>query len=213
MIRVLVADDHHLVREGIVALLERAPGIEVVGQAADGEAAVAAAMELRPDVLVMDVTMPRLNGLRATEQLREAHCPAAVVLLTIHHDEAIVRRALAAGAMAFVPKQEVTEELLLAIRAAAHGATYLSPGVSSAVRGLEAALPAGAETGVTEREREVLRLVADGLTSREVAHRLSLSVRTVERHRTNLMAKLGATNVVELLREAVRKDLLELDER
>lgn len=212
MIRVLVVDDHHLVREGIVALLERADDILVVAQAADGESAVALAGSEDPDVIVMDVTMPRLNGIQAIERMRADGIRAAVVLLTIHHDEAIVQRALAAGAIGFVPKQAVTDELLLAIRAASHGATFLSPSVSRAVRS------GGAEPGealvepLTEREHQILALVASGLTSRAVARELGISTRTVERHRTNLMTKLGVGNVVELVREAVRLRLIEMGE-
>lgn len=212
MIRVLVADDHHLVREGIVALLERAGDIQVVGQAGDGEEAVALAGSENPDVIVLDVTMPRLNGIQAIERMRAAGITAPAVMLTIHHDDAIVQRALAAGASGFVPKQAVTDELLLAIRAARHGATFLSPSVSRAVRASTAETGAVPPAVLTEREHEILSLVAHGLTSRSVARKLGISTRTVERHRTHLMTKLGVTNVVELVREAVRLRLIEVDE-
>ncbi len=212
MIRVLVADDHHLVREGIVALLERADDMLVVAQAADGEEAVALARTESPDVVVMDVTMPRLNGIQAIERLREEGITVPVVMLTIHHDDAIVQRALAAGANGFVPKQAVTDELLLAIRAASHGATFLSPSVSRAVRSNSVEPGRAPVTTLTGREHEILALVAHGLTSRSVARELGISTRTVERHRTHLMTKLGVGNVVELVREAVRLRLIELGE-
>lgn len=215
MIRVAIADDHRLVRDGIRALLERDADIEVVGEADDGAEAVALVREVTPDVLVMDITMPGMTGLEATGQIKELDNSTAVVILSMHTDGPLIRRALAAGAAGFVLKGSVTEELLLAVRAADQGGTYLSPGASETILFEERSATTAESPAdrLTNREREVLGLIGEGLTNRAVAHRLSISVKTVERHRTNLMAKLNVHSVVELIRTGIRLGLIDLDDQ
>lgn len=211
MIKVLIADDHHLVRQGIRLLLERAEDIEVVGEARDGEEAVAMVASFSPNVVVMDVTMPGMSGIDATPRLLEARPGVAVVILSMHEDEALVRRALRSGARAYVLKGSLADELLLGIRAAYRGATYLSP---QATLGFTAATEPDLDSPevptLTRREREVISLIGEGLTNRAIAARLGISVKTVERHRTSLMSKLDVHTVVELVREGVRAGLIDL---
>lgn len=213
MIRVAIADDHHLVREGIRALLERAADIEVIGEANDGIEAVELAQALVPDVLVMDVTMPRRNGIEATEAIRAADLTTEVVMLSMHTEPALVRRSMQAGAKGYVLKGSVTEELLLAVRAADRGATYLSPVASASILETPASSnePLASRDKLTPRELEVLQLIGEGLTNRAIGSQLGISVKTVERHRTRLMAKLDAHSIVELMREAFRRGLLDIE--
>lgn len=212
MIRVIIAEDHHLVRDGIRALLERADDIEVIGEATDGAEAVALVAEMQPDVIVMDVTMPEQNGIEATRLIRGSGVATEVVILSMHTEAALVRKAVQAGARAYVLKGAVTEELLLAVRSAHRGATYLSPMASESLLEPESASPSrAADDRLTARELEVLRLIGDGLTNRAIGKKLSISVKTVERHRTKLMAKLDAHSIVELMREAFRRGLLDVD--
>ena len=212
MIRVIIAEDHHLVRDGIRALLERADDIEVIGEATDGAEAVALVAEMEPDVIVMVVTMPEQNGIEATRLIRGSGVATEVVILSMHTEAALVRKAVQAGARAYVLKGAVTEELLLAVRSAHRGATYLSPMASESLLEPESASPSrAADDRLTARELEVLRLIGDGLTNRAIGKKLSISVKTVERHRTKLMAKLDAHSIVELMREAFRRGLLDVD--
>lgn len=217
MIRVVLADDHHLVREGIRALLEKADDIEVIGEAVDGQEAVDLAQRLTPDVLVMDIAMPRLNGIQAAGQIRALELPTQVVILSMYSDDILVRQALQNGAKGFLLKGSVSEELLLAIRVATRGATYLSPAISEAILGDAPPPQGGAKTRaagdqLTPREREMLELISQGYTNSRMAETLNISVKTVERHRTNLMAKLDAHNLVELIRIAVKEGLIHLHE-
>jgi DNA-binding NarL/FixJ family response regulator len=218
MIRVVIADDHTLVREGLRALLEKPGDILVVGQAEDGEAAVALARQLVPDVLVLDITMPRLNGIQAVEALQAAGSPTACVIVSMHGDAGLVRLALARGARGYVLKDSVTDDLLSAIRAAARGSTYLSPAVSPVVLagGAEATPAHGGEaaTGalLSPRELEVLQHIGAGDTNRSIAHSLGISVKTVERHRSQLMAKLGVHSVVDLIRVGIQQGLIGLED-
>ena len=217
MIRVALADDHHLVREGIRALLEKADDIEVIGEAVDGQEAVDLAQRLTPDVLVMDIAMPRLNGIQAVEQIRALDVPTQIVILSMYSDDILVRQALQNGAKGFLLKGSVSEELLLAIRAANRGATYLSPAISEAILADVSTVPGGPKSPtlgdqLTPREREMLELISQGNTNSRMAEILGISVKTVERHRTNLMAKLNAHNLVELIRIAVKEGLIHLHE-
>ncbi len=217
MIRVIVADDHNLVREGIRALLEKADDIEVVGEAVDGLEAVELVQRLTPDVLVMDIAMPRLNGIKAVEQLRALAGPTRIVILTMYSDEILVRQALRHGAKGFLLKGSVSEELLLAIRAASRGAVYLSPAISETVLSEATATqmsskPSGAGDQLTPRELELLQMISEGRTNNQMAEALGVSVKTVERHRTNLMTKLNARNLVELIRVAMKHGLIHLDD-
>jgi len=214
MIRVVVADDHNLVRAGIIALLANDGGLEVVGEAVDGDEAIASVLATRPDVLIVDVTMPGRNGIEVTREIAERGLATAVVVLSMHGDRAMARQALLAGARAYVQKSDVTDELLLAIRAAQQGGTYISPALSRAmVTGPEPEdEPPAIARPLTEREEEVLALVATGLTSRAIASRLGIRAKTVERHRANVMGKLGVDNVVDLLRRALKLGLVRLDD-
>ncbi len=217
MIRVAVADDHHLVREGIRALLEKAGDLEVVGEAVDGLDAGKLVQAVAPDVLLIDIAMPGLNGIQALERVRALGVATQVVILSMYSDEILVRQALQLGARGFLLKGSVSEELLLAIRAAHRGATYLSPVISDALRSdasppQAGARPVGPLGELTPREREILQLVSTGRTNSAMAAHLGISVKTVERHRTNLMAKLNAHNLVELIRIGIKQGLIRLDD-
>jgi DNA-binding NarL/FixJ family response regulator len=218
MIRVLLADDHRLVRQGIRALLERAPDIEVVAEAGDGAEAVALAGQLTPDVLVMDLAMPNLTGIQAAGRLRDLGLKTRVVVLTMYSGASQVRLALLSGARGFLPKDSLADELLLAVRAVGQGGTYLSPAISGAI--LEnvltpqpEAMAASPRERLTPREREVLQLIAEGHTNKGIAQRLQISLKTVERHRTSLMDKLEVHNLAELVQAAVRHGLVFLNEK
>jgi two-component system, NarL family, response regulator NreC len=216
MIRIVVADDHHLVREGISALLEKASDLEVVGEAMDGQEAVDLVQRLIPDVLVTDIAMPQLNGIEAVQRLREIGSPTRIVILSMYSEEILVRQALQNGAKGFLLKGSVAEELLLAIRAASRGAVYLSPAISNTVITDLAFQPAakapGAGAQLTARELELLQLISEGYTNNQMAETLQISVKTVERHRTNLMAKLNVRNLVELIRVAIKQGLIRLQD-
>ena len=202
MIRVVIAEDHQLVRQGIVALLERAEDIEVVGEAEDGIEALALVEELHPDVLVMDVSMPGRNGLDTLDQLQRDRSKVSVVILTMYAEPAVRRRALDAGARGYVLKGSIAEDLIRAIQIAQQGGAFIAPGSDGAfekpVRG------DGQFAALSSREREVLALIGEGLTNGAVASSLGISVKTVERHRSAIMRKLESRNVVELIRTAVR---------
>jgi len=216
MIRVLIAEDHHLVRQGIRAILEKADDIEVVAEAANGQEAVELARELAPDVVLMDIAMPRLDGSQATARVRDLEMGSQVVVLSIHAEPILVRQALQDGARGYLLKRSMTEELLLAIRAAHRGEVYLSPALCSSVVDDLMALRKGWQDGgpleqLTEREREVLQLVCEGHTNRAIAQMLCISVSTVEKHRSSLMSKLGVHDVATLVRVAIKRGLIFLD--
>ena len=217
MIRVIVADDHHLVRQGIRMLLEKADDIEVVGEAEDGQEAVEMAERLTPDVLVMDISMPRLNGTQATERIHSRGLATQVVILSMHADETIVRQALRYGAKGYVLKRAVAEELLLAVRAANLGDTYLSPPIAGSILSEFLAASNGSDEPdvmerLTPRERQVLQLLAEGGTNRAIAQELVISVKTVEKHRTKLMGKLHVHDLTGLVRIAVKQGLASIEE-
>jgi DNA-binding NarL/FixJ family response regulator len=207
-LRILLADDHETVREGLKTILNAQPDMEVIGEAADGRAALAQARELMPDVLLMDVSMPRVNGLKATEALAQC-CPGIrIVTLTRHADDGYLQQLLHAGASGYVLKQSRAAELLHAIRAVARGGTYLDPAIAARVVGTHRRRPSpGAEidppASLSPREEEILRLVAWGYSNKEVAARLTLSVKTVETHKTNAMQKLALHNRIDIVRYAL----------
>jgi DNA-binding NarL/FixJ family response regulator len=217
VIRVIVADDHHLVRQGIRALLEKADDIEVVGEAAHGQEAVELVKRLAPDVLVMDIAMPRLNGNQALGRVRALGVAPQVVILSMYSDETLVRQALRNGAKGYLLKRSVTEELLLAVRAASRGEIYLSPAISRSIVADFLTLHADADAAspferLTPREREVLQLIAEGHTNNAIAQILKLSVKTVEKHRSNLMSKLNVHDLAGLIRVAIKHRLVFLGE-
>lgn len=216
LIRVLLVDDHEIVRAGIKVLLMAEEDMEIVGEAASGQEAVALARHLLPDVVVMDVQMPGLNGIEATRQIT-SDCPeCAVLALTIHEDEQYFFQMLAAGAMGYVPKRAAPDDLVRAIREAYQGNVFLYPSMASALVAdhLLRVRSGDAEAktdSLTQREYEVLTLIAEGLHNRDIAERLTVSVKTVERHRENIMNKLHLHSRTELVKYAIRKGLIDLE--
>ncbi len=217
MIRVIVADDHHLVRQGIRALLEQSDDIQVVGEAEDGQEAVELARELQPEVIVMDISMPRLDGVQATERILADNTQTEVVILSMHADQSLAEQLLRAGAKGYLLKESIAEELHLAVRFAFQGKTYLSPAMSHTVLDAllypelieETELPGEL---LTPREREVLQLIAEGYTNNAIADELTISVKTVEKHRSNLMNKLDVHDLASLIRTAIKLRLIFLEE-
>jgi len=209
--RVLLADDHLLVAEALKSLLT--PEFELIGVVEDGRALVAAAARLRPDVIVADVTMPHLNGIDALIQLRQGGDQVPVVFLTMHRDVTFARRALEAGASGFVLKHSAPAELVTAIRAALSGKTYLTPQLAGEVlEAMKQAPDRAADpiASVTPRQREVLQLLAEGRSAKEIASSLSISARTVEFHKYQLMETLGLHTNAELIHFAIKHGLVEL---
>lgn len=215
-IRVLLAEDHTIVRKGIRSLLDEERDIEVVGEAENGRDAVAQAAALTPDVVVMDHTMPLLNGLEATRQIRKFLPEVRVLILTMHTTEEYVFQFLRAGAAGYLVKQTAPTELISAIRALHAGDSFLSPAVSKAVideyvRVGESCRQAATDGLLTEREREVLQLIAEGHTNQAIAQQLQISVKTVGVHRLNLMQKLDLHNLADLTKYAIRNGIIGLD--
>jgi DNA-binding NarL/FixJ family response regulator len=211
VVRILLADDHAMLRDGVRMVLEAHPGFEVVGTADNGVEAVALAHSLQPDIAVLDVAMPVLNGLDATREIR-AGCPdTEIVILSMHEGEDYLREALRAGAAGYVLKRAAAKELVGAIQAVQRGESYLDPAltrtlISDYVRKVDRTdMPADA---LTERQLEVLKLVAEGLTNRQIAARLNISIKTVQSHRANLMDKLDLHDRTELVRYAIRRGLI-----
>jgi NarL family two-component system response regulator LiaR len=213
MIKTLLSEDHSLVRAGLRALLERSGDIHVVGEASNGQEAIELTRELKPSVLVMDVMMPRLNGIQAAQQIRELKLPVRILLLSMYSDEGLIRQALQSGVNGYVLKTSVGDELTLAIRKLAHGETYLSPQIPASV--LETALHSdGLKTTnpldhLSPREKEILQLIVEEHTSLEIANLLSISEKTVEKHRAHLMEKLKVRNLAGLVRLAIKHALVD----
>lgn len=202
-IRVLLVEDHTIVREGLRMLLEGHDDLCVVGEASDGQAAVREAMRLRPDVVLMDLSLPVLNGVDATRHIVRDAEGTRVLVLSMHSGEDHVRPALRAGASGFLVKGSGVADLVAGIRAVARGEAFLSPAAAAVM-----VRSGKSEAMLTPREREVLQLVAEGRSTADVARTLRLSVKTIEGHRSRLMAKLGAPNAVTLVRHAVRLGLV-----
>jgi two-component system response regulator NreC len=212
-VRVLLADDHNLIRAGLRLVVAQQPDFTVAGEAENGRQAVAMAESLRPDVVVMDVGMPDLNGIEACRQIREKHHATEVVMLSMHSDEGYVLRALKAGARAYLLKDSAEADLARAIRAASEGKSFFSPAVGKVLledymRKLERTGAEDTYELLTPREREVLQLVAEGKSSKDIANSLKLSVYTVETHRAKIMQKLNLKSVPELILYAVRKGII-----
>ena len=214
MIRVVVADDHQLVRRGIQHLLDELDGIEVVGEAANGQEALAQVAALRPDVLLLDLNMPQGNGLEVAGALQASHPQTGIVVLTMYGDESLIHQAVQLGVKAYLLKQSQTlgEELLLAVRAAATGALYLSPLIAEKMGTTPPSGGSAPREQLTAREQEVLELIVHGHSNREMAERLKLSVKTIEKHRNTLMQKVGAEDVVSLVRLALQRGLVFVQE-
>jgi DNA-binding NarL/FixJ family response regulator len=211
-LRVLLADDHVTVRHGLKLLVDSQADMTVVSEASDGSAAMQSALALKPDVIVMDISMPGMNGLAATRALKKQQPGIAIVTLTRHGDDAYVQELLRAGVSGYVLKQSAPSELLQAIRAAAGGGQYLDSALTARVtarllgRADKVSKPAAA---LSERESEVLRLIASGYSNKEIAGRLSLSVKTVEAHKANAMRKLGLSGRIDIVKYAVLQGWLE----
>jgi two-component system response regulator NreC len=215
-LRILIADDHGVLRAGLRALLNTEPELEVVGEAANGDEALRLTKALQPDVVLMDISMPGLGGIEATRRLLELQPDLRVLILTVHEDRALLQEALRVGAAGYILKRAAESELVDAIHAVERGDLYVHSAMTRALLPDLSAKPAVEPRGtesLTPREIEVLRLIATGHTNRQIADRLTLSVRTVESHRANLMDKLSLRSRVELVRYAAKHGLLELGER
>ena len=213
-IRILLADDHTILRSGIRSLLEDEPGLSVIGEAEDGRVAVSMACKLKPDVVIMDIAMPLLNGLEATRQIK-MQCPdVKVLILSMHDNEEYIRQVLEAGAMGYILKDAAARELISAIKSVYRGEAVLSPAVTRLV--IEDYLrwggtrPQSESDGLSPREREVLQLIAEGYTNKQIAEILSISIKTVQAHRNSLMQKLDLHDRGELIKYAIQKKIIEI---
>lgn len=212
-LRILIVDDHQIIRDGLKGLINAEADMEVVGEAGDGQMAWQQAKELQPDVVLMDVSMPRLNGAKATERLKKDRPETKVLALTAHEDKGYIGQMLQAGASGYVLKIAAAEELIKAIRVVVGGGAYLDPAVADKVvsnyirqKSTKQSARSGALTG---REEEVLRLVAQGYINKEIAASLDISVKTVESHKTNFMEKLGLHSRAEIVRYALGQGWLQ----
>ncbi|MCM2266303.1 MAG: response regulator transcription factor [Elusimicrobiales bacterium] len=212
--KILICDDHKIFREGLRALLEKQPGVKVVGGARDGIEAVKLTKELSPDIVIMDISMPGLNGIEAARKLSKVKKSARVIALSMHNDRKYVTEIIKAGARAYLLKDSAFEELMDAIKAVSCGRFFLSAGITSIV--LDDYIkgpsrdPRSVFTLLSAREREVLQLLAEGLRTKEISQKLSLSVKTVETHRKKIMEKLGIASIAGLTRYAVKEGLITL---
>jgi len=227
VIKVLLVDDHRILREGLRALLSEQPGLVVVGDASDGEEAVALVAESHPDVVVMDMVMPRMSGLEATTLIRRLHPDVRVLILSMYDDDEYVQRVIQAGASGYVLKGVAADDLVRAIHEVHHGSSFLQPTIAAkliedyvrrvrgdqppAPRAPRREAPRDDDESLTLREREILVLIASGNTNQRIADLLDLSRKTVESHRTNIMRKLEAHDVTELVRYAIRTGLIPVD--
>jgi two-component system, NarL family, response regulator NreC len=212
-IRIILADDHNILRDGVRVLLERHPEFVVVGEAADGRATLQLVEQHTPDVVIMDIAMPNLNGIEATRRIVERNPNIGVVVLSMHYDESYVIRALKAGARGYLLKDAVKADLIAAVQAVAQGRSYFSPRIRGVLqedymRVLDRKGIDDSYELLTDREREVLQLVAEGRTNKEIANELNLSLYTVDTHRTHILQKLNLHSVPEVILYAVRKGII-----
>ena len=210
--RILIADDHELVRRGLAGLLADAPGWSVVAQAADGRRAVELAAQHQPDIVILDLSMPELNGLDATRQVLAASPSSRVLILTAHESEQLIREVLSAGAKGYVLKADAAQDLVKAVEALRDGRTFFTSKVAQVV--LEGYLRSGGEEAgempaLSAREREIVQLLAEGSSNKDIARALRISLKTAETHRSNIMRKMGFESFADLVRYAVRNRIVE----
>jgi DNA-binding NarL/FixJ family response regulator len=215
MIRVLIAEDHLLVRAGIRALLEKAGDIHILGEASNGQEAIDLSRELKPDVLIMDIMMPRMNGIQAAEQMQSLKLPTPILLLSMYSDAGFVHKALQCGVKGYVLKSSVSDELLQAVRAVAGGKRFLSSPISELIdEGVGNSYASSEDepfASLSPREKEVMKLIAEGFTSVEIGKILFISEKTVEKHREKVMKKLNIRNLAGLVRLAIKYHLVDLE--
>lgn len=206
-LRVILAEDHETVREGLKLIVNSQPDMEVVAEAQNGSAAIKLARELAPDIVVMDISMPELNGLKATRKLKQVAPTVKVLTLTRHTDDAYLQQLIQAGASGYVLKQSAPTELIRAIHAVCNGNSYLDPALTNKVMGgyasRSASLRGERKTDLTDREAEVLRMIAWGYSNKEIAHHMDISVKTVEAHKANAMRKLNMQSRIDIVRYAI----------
>ena len=215
MIRIFVADDHNLVREGIVSLLSREHQVKVIGEACNGKETIEKVEKLRPDILIIDISMPDKNGIEVTEQLYKDGFTGKVIILTQHEKEEYVRVAMHAGASGYLVKDSVSKDLIDAVRVVSSGQIYFSPSISRfllseyAQRAKQKS-PPRSDFELTARELEILQLIAEGCSSKQIADQLSVSIRTVDFHRANIIQKLGVRDVAGLTRYAIKHGIVKI---
>lgn len=214
IIKVVLAEDHIIVRQGLHSILEKHPGIEVIAEAGDGREAVSAAEKLNPDVIMMDFSMPGLNGLEATRQISKRVPDTKILILTRHANPAYIESLFKAGATGYLLKRSAADELVLAIESVYRGDTYLDPAISVqiSVNDLRELKMESWQERLTSRQSEVLQLIAEGHPNRKIASVLNISVKTVENHRANLMQILGLNSTAELIQYAIRQGIISLDD-
>ena len=215
-LRILVADDHEVVRRGLCSLLESQPGWQVCGEASDGRDVLKKVGELKPDIVVVDVAMPNLNGLEATRQILKTNPKAKVLVLTLHDSDRLIHEVLSAGASGFVLKSDAARDLVAAVEALRQNKTYFTSKVASMVlngflKGGPGAMTGATASPLTGREREIVQLLSEGKSAKEVAVALDISVKTAETHRSNIMRKLGLHSVSELVLYAVRNNIVSVE--
>ncbi len=216
MIKVILADDHVVVRKGLATLIESEMDIEVIGEVSDGKEAIELTREAKPDVVIMDISMPNLNGLEATRRIKSEMPEVRVLALTVHSDDEYIFRILRAGASGYLLKKTAPDELISAIRTLHGGGAYLGSSISESVVQAfrERPSPWEAESKydeLTDREREILQLIAEGNTTKDIAEKLYISTNTVSTHRKNLMEKLGIHSIAGLTQYAIQKGLVEVE--
>lgn len=215
-IKVLITDDHAIVREGLQAILSVQPDIEVIGEATNGEESVKKAKELQPDIILMDITMPGMNGLEATREIKKQNPEMKILVLTMHEEDDYFYRILEAGASGYFIKGGSFNELITALRVVWHGDVFIYPTMAKKLlvnylEGVKSGQEVEGYKKLTEREQEILRFVADGLTNQEIAEKLFISPTTVQTHRAHMMAKLGLHNRTELIKYAIRHGFVTMD--